>query len=62
MYGVINGAIPLKHARVATQAGDLAIRSVVTAEEYHIRRGFALPGLPASGEATNDSQGGSRVP
>lgn len=60
MLGILNGTLPLKHARVAHAMGELAIRGVVVAQEYEPRAGFDLPGLPehpapppASGEAVD---------
>lgn len=63
MLGVLNGHVPLKHARVAHAHGELAIRGVVVAEEYSQRPALSVPGLPsqsASGEVVSGTQGTSR--
>jgi len=62
MLGIGNGSLPLKHARAMTDAGELAIRSIVVAEEYQCRRPLALPGLPASGEVFDERPGAARKP
>lgn len=63
MLGVLNGVLPLKHARAACALGELSLRSVVAGQEYDGRAPFDLPGLPAhpaSGEEVDETPGTTR--